>query len=104
MTSLAPRKIKRWKEYETNKRIENPEFVEVTPVPFGAERAKEIYEACRYKGLIWSEFMESKMTDEEIAYVHAVWDTLDGSSSFATAFFKIMQGQDNEVPNHRDSY
>jgi len=40
----------------------------------------------------WSDQMADFMTDSEIAYVHAVWDCMDGRSAFINAFSVIQQG------------
>jgi hypothetical protein len=79
---LTPRRIVRW--YPGGSRVVHEN---ITPTPFSRERAEDIWEARR--GLEQA----LTMTLEEEAYVHAVWDTMSGSSSFMSAFHVIRGGK-----------
>ena len=72
----------------------NPDKKLVAPVKFGQERAQELVEAARAAAKYgpWSDRLQDQMTDGEIVYVLAVWDTLSGSSSFMSAFGQIWHG------------
>jgi hypothetical protein len=86
--NLKPRKVVRW---ERGQRIENEN---VMPTPFSKERAQEIRDnagkAAKYGP--WSDQLSPNMTDGEIAFVHCVWDCMDGSSAFVNAFGLILCG------------
>ena len=64
------------------------------PTPFGPERAEAIFELARQKAP-WAENLDPNMTDGEIAYVKAVWDTLPGYTCFWDAFNNIRLGRLN---------
>jgi hypothetical protein len=81
--NFSPRKIVRWDNGRTV-------HLNITPKPFGKERAEEIY-ASRSP---WQGCVTKQMTLEEEAYVMAVWDTIpSGSSCFMSAFFEILNGR-----------
>ena len=86
--TLEPRKVVRWQGGQKTE-IEN-----VMPTPFSKERAQEIRnnagEAAKYGP--WSDQLSPNMTDGEIAFVHCVWDLMDGSSAFVNAFGLILCG------------
>jgi hypothetical protein len=82
---LSPRTIVRW---DTGR----PEiFEDVSPTPFDSVRAEEIIDATRATGYCASPW--NSMTNGEIAYICALWDTIpDGRSCWMTAFNAIRRG------------
>lgn len=70
----------------------------VRPERFNAERANEIISECKACAVgPWSDNLRQVMTHGETAYVHAVWDLLDGNSAFIDALNHIANG-------HVDAY
>lgn len=64
-------------------------FQGAEPTPFNRERAEEIWQ-----GRGPCDDSCGPMTPGENAYVMAIWMAItDGSSSFATAFFEILNGR-----------
>lgn len=59
----------------------------VEPIPFGAKRAREIWE----KRLFWEEIWKH-LTPGEDAYIWKIWDFLPGTACWMDAFFKILNG------------
>jgi hypothetical protein len=58
------------------------------PTPLTQERAREIWEERGIQNSL------PTMTAAEHSYVHAVWEeTTEGTSSFMTAFFRILNGR-----------
>lgn len=83
---LSPRRVTGW-SHGVKKVYEN-----VIPTPFSQDRAKEIQE--KTKHFLQGPTLQQVMTNEEIAYVFAVWDSIpDRRSSFMTAFNAIKEGK-----------
>ena len=82
---LEPRKVVYWNKGQRY------EFDNVIPTPFGKERADEIFEQCKAdaKHGPWTDQLSNNLTHGEIAFVHCVWDCMNGNSSFSSAFFVI---------------
>jgi len=76
--NLTPRKVVNWGK--AGKVIN----LNVTPTPFNANRAQEILSTVKY-----GDIPSDAMTNEERAFVHAVWDTMQGSSCFMDALVRI---------------
>lgn len=87
-----PKVVTRWKNCV-------PTRTTAVPTPFGQERAEAIFQAAKQRPC-WAENLDDNMTDGEIAYVKAVWDTLDGGSCFWDALNSIRLGLINE-PNQK---
>ena len=85
MDTLTPKVVTRWKNGI-------PTRTQATPTPFGQVRAEEIFELARQK-FCWANNLDAHMTDGEIAYVKAIWDTLPGHTSFWDAFNTIRLGE-----------
>jgi len=82
MVNLSPRAIARFEN--GIKRI----IKGVEPTPFGPCRADQIWSHMQY-----GEFPYHAASDGEIAYIHAVWDTMPGWTSFQDAFSRIAKGK-----------
>jgi hypothetical protein len=88
--STHPRTVVRW---ERAKRIDHEN---ITPEPFGPERAKEIVEKTQAYavGVHWIDCIHKFMTLGEDAYVSAVWDAIpDGRYCWYDAFSLIRRGE-----------
>jgi hypothetical protein len=60
--------------------------------PFDRDRALEIWEQRGLQGTIGH-----AVSRGEDAYIHQVWNTMPGSTSYMDAFFRIMQGRIGET-------
>ena len=71
---------------------------DVTPTPFGPERAQELWDA---RGIQWN---MSHLTPGEDAYVRQVWDTIrSDSSTWMTAFFRILGWNKVKEEDYKDA-
>lgn len=93
--SLAPRPCPRLVRYPDGVPLPLAERPVVQPVPFGSERAEEVFVAARDKPGCgpFSDRIDKYLTDGELAYVSAVWDCMPGSSSWWDAFNAIRRGR-----------
>jgi hypothetical protein len=61
------------------------------------ERAREAIIQARLRCVSvlspWSDQLKNTMTDEEIAYVRRVWDTMPGNTCFVDALFRVRDGK-----------
>jgi hypothetical protein len=85
MDITTPKVVTRWKGGV-------PTRTEAVPTPFNQERAEEIFQLARQKAP-WAENLDNNMTDGEIAYVKALWDTMPGNTCFWDAFNRIRLGR-----------
>jgi hypothetical protein len=83
MINLKPRNVTRWCGGNS---VTEPCVI---PKPFGQERAEKIWQQRRMQGEV-----QHAMTDREIAYVDAVWETMSGGSSWFGAFCEIKNRGD----------
>ena len=83
LLDLSPRTVVRFDSGKRN------DIEGVIPMPFDAARAEEIHAAAPG----YNDDVFQQMTDGEIAYVHALWDTIpDGRASFNTTLNAIRKG------------
>ena len=92
-----PNKIDLSVPQQVNRKGQQGEMIrkEVIPIAFGSERAKEIITHAKSSGTVgpWVDRIDSQMTDEEVAYVMAVWKAIpSGCSHFMIALFEIENG------------
>ena len=90
--NLNPRTVVLWLTGPNNRHQHD----NVTPQPFGSERAEEIERQARQKAThgSWCDQIDKVITPEEKAFVMAVWDAIpSGSSTFMDAFYAIKNGQ-----------
>lgn len=94
---ISPRPFARRIRLKCGSRVPNTEKRQITPTPFGQDRAREIANdcmaACRVPSFSWMERADDHMTDGELAYVLAVWDAMPGWTCWADAFNRIWRGQ-----------
>lgn len=89
--STEPRDVTRWGPEGERVVVKG-----VMPSPFSADRANAIWEEARRRTTYGpvSDQMTRVMTDNEIAYVLAVWEAVpSGASSFMSTFETIRRGQ-----------
>lgn len=82
--TATPKVVTRWKNCV-------PTRTTAVPTPFNAQRAEEIFQLARQKPC-WAENLQDNMTDGEIAYVKALWDTMPGYTAFWDALNSIRLG------------
>jgi hypothetical protein len=82
---LSPRTVIRW---HFGERVEVPDVV---PTPFGPGRAREL----RGPDFLHAYYSRTEpcMTDGELAYLNAVWDTMPGCTCRYDAFRRILDGK-----------
>lgn len=86
MINTTPRTVVRWRSGQRFQ-IDN-----VTPTPFDAKHAQEIWGRTQAAVGPRADELPRFMTDGEIAYVHAIWDTMPPSCRYIDAFWRIMNG------------
>lgn len=88
MDTATPKIVTRWKGGV-------PTRTAAMPTPFDQERAETIFQLCRAaaRSTPWVEQLDKQMTDGEIAYVKALWDTMPGYTCFCDAFHRIRLGR-----------
>lgn len=84
---LRPRRVIMWVGGINNRQQHD----NVTPKPFGPERANEIEREARSKARFgpWEDQLDKTYSPEEKAYVLAVWNTMPGNTALIHAFLRI---------------